>query len=362
MKTAIVSPVIDQSTAVQASTINGPFVKSFQQKWKNGYAQTVKLFTDGTSDLTAQADFNHIRISYDIGTIDSGAEVVSHWQTDIQSNGNFYGDANGLERRARTYNPGATEPVAGNFYPFVQSAYLSSYPGKDIQLTFVGDKSQSVASLANGNLQFMIHRRCLQDDGYGVGEVLDDQSKITTEFYVTLDQTDPSSNLRHRYQLLQNYPPVAMFAAATSASDWESKYKTSWQGVTQALPGNVHLLTLEVRNPTPNGKSPQGDTFILLRLQHLFEAKESSTWSSPVTVNISSIFPTSVLTINTCQETILSGQLAKSSLNRLVWKTATPNPMDAAPTTTTTTLVGDFVVTLNPREIHTYRINSSPLP
>jgi len=208
----------------------------------------------------------------------------------------------------------------------------------------------------------MIHRRCLQDDGYGVGEVLNDQTKITAEFYVTLDTAQNTAPLRHRYQLLQNYPALPLYADANSAADYSSKYKTSWTALSAPLPANLHLLSLEIRNPVPNGPSPQGDTFTLLRLQHLFEQGESTQYSVPVTFNISSLFPTSVLTINSLEETTLSGNLDRADVKRLTWKAATPNPMDYLQKSKPKRgLLQDYVVTLNPREIKTFRVNSSPL-
>jgi len=287
--------------------------------------------------------------------------VVTNWNTDIPTGGEFVGDANGLERRPRKYNLEASEIIAGNFYPFVQSASINGNSAKkDIQLTFVGDRSRAVASLADGNIQMMIHRRCLQDDGYGVGEVLNDQTKITVEFYVTLDTAQNSAYFRHRYQLLQNYPPLPLFTNANSASDYSSKYKTNWTALTAPLPNNLHLLSLEVRNPAPSGVSPQGDTFINLRLQHLYEQGESTQYSVPVTFNVSNLFPTSVLPINSLEETILAGGLARKDLKRLTWKTASPNPMNYLQSPQPG-LLQDYVVTLNPREIKTYRVNSSPL-
>jgi len=212
----------------------------------------------------------------------------------------------------------------------------------------------------------MIHRRCLSDDGYGVGEVLDDQTKITAEFYVTLDNAQNSAVLRHRYQLLQNTPFYALVARATSINDYTSKYTVSYSALNAQLPQNLHLLTFEVRNPTPTGVSPQGDTFWLLRLHHLYEVNENTQYSVPVTFNISNLFKSTVFTVNTLEETILTGTLLRSKLNRLQWKTSTLNPIDRiyAPHTLSSTadgMVKDFVVTINPREIKTYRVNSSPL-
>jgi len=319
----------------------------------------VQLFTDGSGDRNTQVDFNHIRIFNDVGTIDSGAEVVTTWQTDIPTGGEFVGDANGLERRTRKFDPDKTEPVAGNFYPFVHSASINgNSAGKDVQLTFVGDRARSVAGLGDGNIQIMIHRRCLQDDGYGVDEVLNDQTKITVEFYVTLDTAQNSALLRHRYQLHQNYPPLPLYTNANSAADYSKNFKTSWTALTAPLPANLHLLSFEVRNPTPTGVSPQGDTFVLLRLHHLFEQGESTQYSVPVTFNISSLFTPTAFAINTVEETILSGGLARKDLKRLTWKTSSPNPMNYLQSQP---LLQDYVVTINPREIKTYRVNSSPL-
>jgi len=354
---------VDSKQALQSNIINGPFVKSFQQTWRTGYAQTVRLFQDGSGDTKVQADFNHIRILYDLGTIDKGGEVVTHFSTDIPSNGQFNSDANGLERRPRTYSNAISEPVAGNFYPFVHSASINGGSTKDVQLTFVGDRPRSFSSLGNGNVQIMIHRRCLQDDGYGVGEVLDDQSKITAEFYVTFDNAQNSAVLRHRYQVLQYHPIVPVLAQISSSTQYVSSFTTSYSALTTQLPANLHLLTFEIRNPTSTGVSPQGDTFVLLRLQHLYEIGESTQYSTPVTFNISNLFKPTALTVNTLEDTILSGTLARSKLNRLKWNTKTPNPIDSiyTPKTLPSGLVKDFVVTINPREIKTYRVNSSPL-
>jgi len=65
------------------------------------------------------------------------------------------------------------------------------------------------------------------------------------------------------------------------------------------------------------------------------------------------------------EDTILSGTLPRNKLNRLKWNTAIPNPIDSIYTSQTLSslngLLKDFIVTINPREIKTYRVNSSPL-
>ena len=44
------------------------------------------------------------------------------------------------------------------------------------QLAIVTDRSQGVASLADGQLETMLHRRTLYDDGRGVGEPMNETS------------------------------------------------------------------------------------------------------------------------------------------------------------------------------------------
>jgi len=256
--------------------------------------------------------------------------------------------------------------------------------GVDLGLTFVSDRTHAVASLANGNIQIMIHRRCLVDDGFGVGETLNDEDKISPHFRVFLDKSETSAYLRHRAQLLENYPPLPLFGNANSPADWAKSYTTTYTALTVPLPENVHLLSLELRNPavttnsityarplayrrpspSPTEGSPQNDTFVLLRLQHLYESGESKQYSVPISVNISSIFPTKIFSINSLQETVLTANLARSAVNRFTWNTG--SSADEMKVTEVNKeaehqLVGDFLVTLNPREIKTYRINSSPL-
>ena len=57
-----------------------------------------------------------------------------------------------------------------------------------------------------------------------------------------------------------------------------------WSGVHQALPDNVHLLTLEQYpsfGPVPSLTQP-----FLLRLEHFYEKGEDAVLSQPVTVNL----------------------------------------------------------------------------
>lgn len=74
-----------------------------------------------------------------------GKEVISRFDTPLDTKGYFYTDSNGREilKRRRNYRPtwklNQTEPVAGNYYPVNTRIYITD--GKK-QLTVLTDRSQ----------------------------------------------------------------------------------------------------------------------------------------------------------------------------------------------------------------------------
>jgi hypothetical protein len=74
------------------------------------------------------------------------------------------------DAQTRTYNTVSDEPIAGNYFPASQRAILRDRD-QSAQLTLVMTSSHGCGSFASGHIELMLHRRCLKDDGYGVGEV-----------------------------------------------------------------------------------------------------------------------------------------------------------------------------------------------
>lgn len=89
----------------------------------------------------------------------------------------FYTDSNGREmlKRRRNYRSDyeftIEEPVAGNYYPITSRITLKDEE-KNIQLSLLNDRAQGGTSLQSGQLELMLHRKCLRDDAFGVGESL----------------------------------------------------------------------------------------------------------------------------------------------------------------------------------------------
>merc|ERR1719150_2434737 len=67
-----------------------------------------------------------------------------------------------------------SEEEAGNYYPVTTRLELRAEAGQVVSL--VTDRSQGGASLNTGQMELMLHRRCTQDDWFGVGEALEEEA------------------------------------------------------------------------------------------------------------------------------------------------------------------------------------------
>ncbi|CAI7875595.1 unnamed protein product [Closterium sp. NIES-53] len=78
-----------------------------------------------------------------------------------------------LVLQVRNYPYDATEPVsqpiAGNYYPLTCGAHMGD---PSVQLSVLVDRALGASSLADGQLEVMLHRQLQMDDGKGVAEVL----------------------------------------------------------------------------------------------------------------------------------------------------------------------------------------------
>jgi len=92
---------------------------------------------------------------------------------------------------------------------------------------------------------------------------------------------------------------------------------------------------------------------VVLRVQHLFEAGESTTYSVPVNIDLNILFPPVYLPINDIEETTLTANLLLSQLNRLKWNTKS----SADAPKIQTHIPEDQVITLVPQQIRTFLIS-----
>jgi len=185
------------------------------------------------------------------------------------------------------------------------------------QLTVIGERTHGVSSLANGELEVMIHRNPDMSDDFGPG--LTDTDVVFPTLRVLVDIQQNSNAQLHKQSYWLNFPVVVFTAPTTTASDWIKRYKTSAQFLTSALPNNIHLLSLNALDATSNK--------VILRLTHLFAIGEAGVFSQPVILDLSNLF-------------------AHVKITSLVETTLTANKIIDNPKNTT--------ITISPKEIRTF--------
>lgn len=348
-------PFAVNSGPVTVTVTRGPVVQEVTQVWDASWLrQTVRLYEGA----------DHLEVEFTVGPVpiddNFGHEVITKYTTNISSNAHYYTDSNGreLQTRIRDYRPtwklNLTEPVSANYYPVNA---LMTMKDDAAQFTVLTDRSEGGCSMTDGELELMVHRRILYDDGRGVGEPLNETTSCTpypnfrrlgTGLIITakhrLQLSTPKLAARGYRTLQQDVyaQPIIAFAALPGAvSDWVSSHNTEWSMLQAALPANVGLMTVE----------PRGAKLVLLRLAHLYAVGEDSVLSGPATVDLATLFAD--LKVASVEEMSLTANQPLSNVHRLQWKTedAVPVPeRDIFPTG------APGPVTLNAMQIRTFML------
>jgi len=228
---------------------------------------------------------------------DYGKEVAIRYETGLNSAGIFHTDSNGREMMKRRYNGRpdtypvleVSEPVAGNYYPVNA---MASVDDGEVELAVLTDVTQGGASLQNGSLELMVHRRTLSDDARGVGEPLNETMCGCTgpkcwcaglvmrgRHWLVLDTLERAHEMRRALSERQNFRPTLAFSPTKL-----SFRQPSFSALASELPANVKLMTLTNTYASANGGR------LLLRLGHLYAIGEHPILSLPATVDLSALF------------------------------------------------------------------------
>lgn len=294
----------------------GFLVSEVHQQFNDWVSQIVRIYRNE----------NYVEFDWLIGPIPTddpnGKEIVTRYRTSLNSDSVFYTDSNGREliKRVRNFRPtwklNLQEPIAGNYYPVTSKILLRS--GQD-ELAVLTDRAQGGTSLKDGEIELMLHRECLHDDSFGVGEALVEKAFNTGlvargSHYLVYGSTsnsnpDGRSVAAQERILAQNKLLSAWtFLSSTqglSFSDYKANYKMEYAGLQKALPDNVQILTLE----------PWIGFSFLLRLEHILENNEDAVLSKPASVNLKNLFaPFEILSI---KETTLGANQWLSENERL---------------------------------------------
>lgn len=254
-----------------------------------------------------------VRIFVDDGV---GKDVVLTYKTDILNNGQFYTDSNGRQMLKRIlnkrpqWNVTLEEPVAGNYYPVVNEIYIEN---QDERFTVLTDRAEGGASLVEGEIQLMLHRRLLHDDAFGVGEALNETAlgqplvAVGTHIIIHAKGDDPKKddiNIEKAKLQLHNRPTIFVSdAKEIILEDW-LKLDNHRTFASKPLPDGLHLLTLE----------PRGDD-LLLRIENYMTKGPHST----ISIDLRTIFNN--IKLLRLKETMLAANQWADDSKKWKWKT-----------------------------------------
>ncbi|XP_054710202.1 lysosomal alpha-mannosidase-like isoform X2 [Uloborus diversus] len=329
---------------------NGSVVQEINQVFTPWLSQSIRLYNQS----------KHVEFKWIVGPIpvqdQIGKEIITRFDTNLQSQGFFYTDSNGREilqrqrNHRQTWNLNVTEPVSGNYYPVNSRIYIRDKNTRK-QVTVLTDRSQGGTSIKDGSLELMIHRRLLHDDAFGVGEALnepgtDGRGLVVTGSHHLIFSNVSSAASQHRpmAQKLFMQPQISLAPLNKSqAASFSTSFKMISPGLKAPLPPNVHLLTLE---PWKRGT-------ILLRLEHIYEFDDDDgELSKPVKVSLKDLFTDfEVLSV---KETTLSANQFLEQAKRLCFNIKTNNCTSSQVRPSGDADLDDLEVYLTPMLIRTF--------
>ncbi|CAD6212293.1 unnamed protein product [Miscanthus lutarioriparius] len=337
------------SSSVTLKIIRGPLFDEVHQQFSSWIYQITRLYKNK----------EHAEVEYTIGPIpvddDVGKEVITQLTANMSTNSTFYTDSNGRDflKRVRNYredwNLQVTQPVAGNYYPVNLGVYIAD---EKYELSVLVDRAVGASSIQDSQLEIMLHRRLLKDDGRGVAEPLDEVVCVDQDcegltargtYYINVEKLGHGAHWRRTYGQ-QVYSPFLLAFTHEDARSSKSYNvaKASMMDVNYSLPDNVAIVTLQNLD----------DGTTLLRLAHLFQAGEDPKYSEVAKVDLKKVF--GKRTIKELTETNLSANQKKSEMKKLNWRVTGDTESGPAPVKGGPVDCRALVVALGPMEIRTF--------
>ena len=296
--------------------VSGPVVSEAQSSY--GYVTQATRLWAGSGSVEVEWTVGPVNVS---GTVSH--EVSTRYDSGLATGGKWTTDSNCHESQARALNwrgnwtVNISEPVSGNYFP---TNCLIKASSSELTLAVAVDRSEGSSSLADGQLELMVHRRLCHDDKRGVAEPLnepglDGQGLIVRGRHWLLAAPVAAAPAAYKGLLQQALAlPTTVSAAAQlgslQPSQWLAAYKGSASLLRQPLPPSVHLATVHL----------QGPQLLLLRLSHLFEAGEDPVLSANVTVSLATLLA-GPLSIVAAEEMTLPGALPLAAVPQTTYFT-----------------------------------------
>ncbi|GMI86351.1 hypothetical protein like AT5G66150 [Hibiscus trionum] len=343
------SPPTVVSRSVPLRVTRGPLVDEVYQQFNEWIYQVTRLYKDK----------EHAEIEFTIGPIPMddgvGKEIITQLTANMVTNKVFHTDSNGRDFLTRVrdfredWNLTVTQPVAGNYYPINLGIYTAD---KKSELSVLVDRATGGSSIKDGEIELMLHRRMISDDSRGVGEPLDERVcagnkceglTIRGNYYVSINRNGEGARWR-RTTGQEIYSPLLLAFTHEKTETWKSSHltKETTMDPGYTLPLNVAVITLQELDVRTT----------LLRLAHLYQEGEDSTYSKLAKVELKKMF--NGRKIKGVEEMSLTTNQVKSEMKKLSWKVEggngeEPSPVRGGPLNNST-----LTVELGPMEIRTF--------
>lgn len=337
------------SRSVPLKVMRGPLVDEVHQQFSPWIYQVTRLYKDK----------DHAEVEFTIGPIpvdDSvGKEVITRMTANMVTNKVFYTDSSGRDflKRVRDYREdwslSVNQPEAGNYYPINLGIFTTD---KKSEFSVLVDRATGGSSIKDGQVELMLHRRMIFDDGRGVGEALDETTCVENtcegltvrgNYYMSIDLLGDGAQWR-RTTGQEIYSPLLLAFTHEKLETWTASHLTKGTVMepNYSLPLNVAVITLQELD----------DGSVLLRLAHLYEAGEDAKYSTLAKVELQKMFRGKK--IKEIRETNLSTNQEKSEMKTLKWKVKGDNGDETAPLRGGPVDNSTLVVELGPMEIRTF--------
>ena len=269
----------------------GEHVQMVHQVWNDWLSQTWRLTNTSLPE-----------VEWTVGPVNIGdgisKEVVTRYSTGIASKGELWTDANGREfqRRVRnqrsSFNFTLVDPISSNYYPVTTTVKLND---SQLALVVVVDRAEGAASLQDGAVELMVHRRFTC--GCGFDEPLNETTggAIYSRDGTLTQRLGPGLIVTGKHRLALSDPTAALLVARIEPWRAYTPYYTvvapsivhptngragQLSFLRTSLPPLVELITLQ--------RLFDGST--LLRLAHSFASDDAHAFAVPVDVDISTLF------------------------------------------------------------------------
>lgn len=151
-----VTQAIRVNSKAEIRVIKKPDVEEVHQKFNEWISQVVRVYKAETI----------VEIEWLVGEIpvadNIGREIITRFDTTIQSSGVFFTDSNGREMLKRkrdhrdTWNLVLLEKIAGNYYPVTSKIAIEDSKSR---LAILNDRAQGGSSLRDGSIELMVSEK-----------------------------------------------------------------------------------------------------------------------------------------------------------------------------------------------------------